>query len=142
MKITISDDKALLDITSIHRFLSEESTWAVGISRATVDKAIRNSLCLGAYENDRQVGFARVVTDSATYGYLSDVFTIGSHRGRGISRMLVEAILAHPDLQGLRRFTLVSTTASGLYEKFGWTGLHRPDSYMERYFPTIYHPTV
>ena len=136
--IKISDDPALLDIAAIHRFLTEESTWAIGITREKVETSIANSLCFGAYDDGKQVGFARVVTDRATFGYLCDVFTITSHRGRGISRLLSEAILAHPAMQELRRFTLVTTTARGLYEKFGWTDLHKPNSHMERYFPSIY----
>jgi len=141
--IKISDNPTLLDIAMIHRFLSEESTWAIGITREKVEASIAHSLCFGAYDNGQQVGFARVVTDRATFGYLCDVFTINSHRGRGISRLLSEAILAHPAVQGLRRFTLVTTTARGLYEKFGWTDLNKPNSHMERYFPSIYQqPSV
>lgn len=138
MTITISEDQSRLDIPLIHRFLDKESTWAQGIPLGTVEKAIRNSLCFGAYEGWKQVGFARVVTDRATYAYLCDVFTVDSHRGRGISRMLMEAVLAHPDVHGLRRFNLVTSTASGLYEKFGWTALSKPQLHMERYFPEIY----
>ncbi len=138
MSITISDDPSLLNIPMIHRFLSEESTWATGIPLTTVERAISNSLCFGAYENAQQVGFVRVVTDWATFGYLCDLFTIPTHRRRGIARQLIEAVLAHSDLNKLRRFTLVTSTASKLYEKFGWTELHEPRNYMERYFPNIY----
>jgi GNAT superfamily N-acetyltransferase len=138
MAILVSHDPALLDIPLIHRFLSEESTWAQGIPFAVVEKAIHNSLCFGAYEDDRQVGFARVVTDRACFAYLADVFTVASHRGRGISRLLVEAVLAHPDLQQLRRFNLATSTAAGLYEKYGWTPLSKPEIHMERYFPDVY----
>jgi GNAT superfamily N-acetyltransferase len=138
MPIVVSEDSTLLDIPMIHRFLSEESTWARRIPYATVEKAIRNSLCFGAYEDGRQVGFARVVTDGATYGYLCDVFTVGAHRGKGIARRLLEAILAHPDIQGLRRFNLATTSASGLYEKFDWKPLAMPQIHMERHFPDIY----
>jgi GNAT superfamily N-acetyltransferase len=138
MTITISEDQSLLDIPSIHRFLAIESTWARGIPLATVERAIRHSLCFGAYEDGAQIGFARVITDRATYAYLCDVFTMPPHRGRGISRMLMKAVLAHADVHGLRRFNLVTTTASGLYEKFGWSPLAKPQSHMERYFPDIY----
>lgn len=138
VSIIISDDSTLLDIPLIHRFLSEESTWARGIPYATVEKAIRNSLSFGAYEDGRQIGFARVVTDGATYGYLCDVFTASTHRGKGIARLLLEAILAHPDIQGLRRFNLATTSAAGLYEKFGWKPLAMPQIHMERHFPDIY----
>lgn len=138
MTITVSDDVTQLNVPLIHRFLSEESTWARDIPLSTVEKAIGHSLCFGAYENGAQVGFARVVTDWATYGYLCDVFTVNSHRGQGISRRLMDAVLAHPDLQKLRRFTLASTTAQGLYEKYGWASLAKPEIHMERYFPDIY----
>ena len=138
MGAIISDDPALLNIPMIHRFLSEESTWATGIPLATVERAISNSLCFGAYEEAQQVGFVRIVTDWATFGYLCDLFVIPTHRRRGIARQLIEAVLAHSDLSKLRRFTLVSSNAGNLYEKFGWTPLHEPESYMERYFPHIY----
>lgn len=140
MTITISDDQSRLDIPMIHRFLSEESTWAQGVPLSIVEKAIRNSLCFGAYEGQKQIGFARVVTDRATFAYLCDVFTVTAHRNRGISRLLMEAVLAHPDLDGLRRFNLATSTASGLYSKFGWTPLSKPELHMERYFPDIYQP--
>jgi len=138
MSIIVSADNALLDISLIHRFLDEESTWARGIPFATLEKAIRNSLCFGAYEDGAQVGFARVVTDGATYGYLCDVFTLLSHRGKGISRLLIDAVLAHPDIAGLRRFNLATSTAPGLYAKFGWKPLSAPHIHLERYFPDIY----
>ena len=138
MPIIVSDDRALLDIPMIHRFLSEESTWARRIPYATVERAIRNSLCFGAYENGGQVGFARVVTDGATFGYLCDVFTISTHRGRGIAHLLLDAILAHPEIQGLRRFNLATTSAAGLYEKYGWKPLAMPQIHMERHFPDMY----
>jgi GNAT superfamily N-acetyltransferase len=138
MTIIVSHDAALLDIPLIHRFLCEESSWAQGIPYAVVEKSIRHSLCFGAYENDAQVGFARVVTDRACFAYLADVFTVTSHRGRGISRLLVEAVLTHPDLQHLRRFNLATSTASGIYAKYGWTPLSSPDIHMERYQPDAY----
>lgn len=136
--IEISDDQSRLDVLLIHRFLSEESTWAKGISLAQVEKAMQRSLCFGVYDNGVQIGFARVITDATTHAYLSDVFVIGTRRGEGLSRRLVEAVLAHPDLQGLRRFMLASSTARGLYEKFGWSPLAKPDIFMERHAPDIY----
>jgi GNAT superfamily N-acetyltransferase len=136
--IDISCDKALLDVPLIHAFLTKESTWAIGIALPLVQKAIDNSLCFGAYEDGKQVGFARVVTDYATFGYLCDVLVPTEHRGRGISRLLMDAVMAHPDLQGLRRFTLVTSTAAPLYEKYGWTPLHAPAAHMERYDPDVY----
>lgn len=138
MSIEISDDPSRIDLDLVHRFLDAESTWAQGIPRATLEKAIRHSLCFGAYEDGRQVGFARVITDRATYGYLCDVFTVRECRGRGISRLLVEAVLAHPDIAGLRRFNLVTSTAAGLYAKYDWKPLASPQLHMERHFPEIY----
>ncbi|HEX7645048.1 MAG TPA: GNAT family N-acetyltransferase [Burkholderiaceae bacterium] len=127
-----------MDIPLIHSFLSKESTWAIGIGLPLVQKALDNSLCFGAYENGKQVGFARVVTDYATFGYLCDVMVPTEQRGRGISRLLMDAVTAHPDLQGLRRFTLVTSTAAPLYAKYGWTPLHAPTAHMERFDPDIY----
>lgn len=138
MAIEISSDQAQLDLALIHRFLSEESSWAQGIPYGIVETAVRNSLCFGAYEDGSQIGFARVVTDRACFAYLADVFVLAGHRGRGISRLLVEATLAHPDLQTLRRFNLATSTASGLYAKYGWTPLSNPGIHMERYRPDIY----
>jgi GNAT superfamily N-acetyltransferase len=140
--IELSCERARLDVPMIHRFLSEESAWAAGISLALVQKAIDNSLCFGAYDGSRQVGFARVVTDYATFGYLCDVFVSTAERGRGISRLLVDAVLAHPDLQGLRRFTLVSTSARDLYAQYGWTPLHVPEAHMERFAPDVYKTPI
>jgi GNAT superfamily N-acetyltransferase len=138
MAVTVSDDKALLDMDMIHRFLSEESTWALGIPLEVVKKSVDHSICFGAYEDGKQIGFARVVTDRATFAYLADVFTVASHRGRGISRRLVEAVLMHPDLQNLRRFNLATTSAGGLYAKYGWMPLSKPEIHMERYRSTPY----
>jgi len=136
--IEISTDKSRLDIRQIHRFLAEESTWAIGIDLPVVQKAIDNSLCFGAFENGVQVGFARVVTDYATFAYLCDVYVPTALRGRGISRLLMDAVLSHPDLQSLRRFTLVSSTARDLYRQYGWTPLNAPDAHMERFAPNVY----
>ena len=136
--IETSEDKARLDVPFIHQFLSEESAWAGGISLPLVQKAVNNSLCFGAYENGIQIGFARVVSDFATFAYLCDVFVTATHRGRGISRLLVDAVLAHPKLQGMRRFTLVSTSARDLYQQYGWTALNAPEAHMERFAPDVY----
>ena len=126
MTVTISTDLALLDITLIHQFLSEQSHWAQGVSRAVVERSIANSLCFGIYEDGAQVGFARVITDRATSAHLCDLFVLKSARGRGHSRRLIEAVLAHPDLQQLRRFTLKTTTAGPLYEQYGWQPVSDP----------------
>jgi GNAT superfamily N-acetyltransferase len=134
----ISADKAELDVDLVYQFLSERSTWAIGIPRDVVQRAIANSLCFGAYVDGRQVGFARVVTDGATFGYLADVFVVEAERGKGHSKRLVEAVLAHPDLQGLRRFMLATSDAHELYARYGFTPPARPATLMERYFPNIY----
>ncbi len=115
----VSTDPKRLDLDVIHGCLSR-SYWAEGIPREIVDRSIRNSLCFGLLDDDRQVGFARVVTDRATYAYLADVFVLESHRGRGLSKWLLECVLAHPDLQGLRRWQLATRDAHGLYARYGF----------------------
>ncbi|MES2323035.1 MAG: GNAT family N-acetyltransferase [Pseudomonadota bacterium] len=136
--LQISTDRSELNLPLIYRFLSEQSTWAVGISRALVERAIDNSLCFGGYVDGRQVAFARVITDYATFGNLVDLFVIPEYRGRGHSKEIMKAIMAHPSLKGLRRFTLATGDAHGLYEQFGFTAPQRPETLMERYFPNIY----
>lgn len=133
----VSTDPARLDLDVIHGFLSG-SYWAEGIPRAVVERALRHSLCFGAYCDGRQVGFARVVSDFATYAYIGDVFVIESHRGRGLSKRLLEAIMAHPELQSLRRWSLVTRDAHGLYRQFGFTGLAASERYMEFARPGLY----
>ncbi len=130
---TVDTDKARLDVAMIHRFLAEESTWAMGIPRALLQRAIDHSLCFGVYAADgTQVAFARVVTDTATYAYLLDVFVCSGHRGRGHGTRLMDAVMAHPDLQGLRRFMLATTTAPGLYARYGFAPPALPEALMER----------
>lgn len=134
---TISTDKARMDFAFVHNFLSR-SYWAKNIPFETVRRSIENSLCFGLYEADEQIGFARVVTDHATFAYLCDVFVIETHRGRGLSKWLMEMILAHPDLQNLRRWMLATKDAHGLYEQFGFTALDSPDVFMQRHAPDVY----
>jgi GNAT superfamily N-acetyltransferase len=134
---TISTDRSRLDRPAIHEFLSG-SYWAKGIPRSVVDRSIDGALCFGLYDGERQVGFARVITDRATFAYLADVYVLESHRGRGLATWLMEAILAHPDLQGLRRWMLVTRDAHPLYRKVGFTELPHPDRIMEMTFPGIY----
>ena len=136
-EFTISTDRALLDREAIHAFLAA-SYWARGIPRETLDRAIENALCFGIYEGDRQVGFARVVSDFATFAYLADVFVLDSHRGRGLSKWLMEVIMSHPDLQGLRRFSLVTRDAHGLYRRFGFETLATAERHMEIARPGLY----
>jgi N-acetylglutamate synthase-like GNAT family acetyltransferase len=127
----ISTDPNLLDIDVIHGFL-KHAYWSVGIPREIVERSIDGSLCFGIYDSGRQVGFARVITDCATFGYLADVFVLESHRGRGLSKWLMQCILAHPDLQGLRRWRLVTSDAHGLYAQFGFTPIDNPERHMEK----------
>ena len=129
--LLISDDKALLDRALIHRFLSERSYWAQNVPREIVDRSIEHSLCFGVYRNKSQVGFARVVTDFATFAWLADVFVIEVERKQGVGKKLVAAVLAHPRLQNLRRFMLGTRDAFGLYSRFGFKPLAYPERFME-----------
>ncbi|MDC8758654.1 GNAT family N-acetyltransferase [Janthinobacterium fluminis] len=134
----ISSDPAELDVSAIHHFLSTQSSWAIGIPMATLRRALDHSLCFGGFADGRQVAFARVITDYATFANLVDVYVLPECRGRGFSKRLLEAVFAHPDLQGLRRFTLATGDAHGLYAQYGFTAPLRPQSLMERYFPALY----
>ncbi len=132
--LRISTDRAKLDRRMIHEFLAA-SYWAKAIPRDVVDRSIDNALCFGLYEEGRQIGFARVITDSATFAYLADVFVLESHRGRGLATWLMETILAHRRLQGLRRWMLVTRDAHPLYRKVGFRDLAHPERIMEMTFP-------
>jgi len=134
----IDTAKDRLDAALIHDFLSRCSHWARGIPRETVERAIAHSLCFGLYRDGAQIGFARVVTDEATFAYLADVFVVADHRGAGIGQFLVEAILAHPPLQGLRRWLLVTRDAASLYRRCGFTDTPGGCTYLERFDPDIY----
>jgi GNAT superfamily N-acetyltransferase len=137
-RFTISTDKARLDLPLIHRFLVEESYWAAGRSLAQTETAIANSICFGVYDGERQIGFSRVVTDRATFAYVGDVFILDEYRGRGLSKSLLQAMIEHPELQGLRRWILATLDAHGLYEKFGFSSLKHPERWMERPAPNAY----
>ena len=119
----ISTDTSLLDMDVIYNYLSGESYWALNIPRDIVEKSIANSLCFGVYHYAKQIGFARLVTDKATFAYLADVFITIDYRGNGLSKWLLQVIHAHPELQGLRRWMLGTRDAHSLYEQFGWTVL-------------------
>lgn len=139
----ISSDPALLDLDVVHGFLST-CYWSPGIPRATVERAIANSLSFGLYETSgaalTQIGFARVITDRATYAYLCDVFVLAAARGRGLGTWLMESLLAHPDLHGLRRFCLLTRDAHTLYARFGFKPMPDPSRYMEVWNPNVYKP--
>jgi GNAT superfamily N-acetyltransferase len=133
----ISTDRSRLNADLIHSFLSNTSYWATGRSLEVVERSIENSLCFGIYQNSEQVGFARVVTDYATFAWIADVFVLPEHRGRGLSKWLMEVMLVHPQLQGFRRWVLSTKDAHGVYERFGFIKLHRPDRWMERPDPNM-----
>lgn len=129
----ISFDAARLDRDRVHRWLAEHSHWARGIARSTFDRSLDHSLVAGAYAAGVQIGFARVVTDHATFAYLCDVFVDAEHRGRGIGSALIAAMIGQPALQGLRRIALRTRDAQTLYARFGFTSLATPEVWMERY---------
>ena len=127
---SISTDPSRLDRALIHEFLGR-SYWAAGIPREVVDRSIDHAMCFGVFDDGSQVGFARVITDRATFAYLADVFVLESHRGRGIATWLMDVIKGHPDLQGLRRWILMTRDAHGLYRKFGFREIADPSRCME-----------
>ena len=133
----ISTDRARLDLDAVHQYIST-SYWAAGMPRSVLERAVENSLIFGIYDGPRLVGFARAITDRATYAYLSDVFVVEPYRGRGLSKWLMECILAHPDLQGLRRFALFTRDAQRLYERYGFGPPRSLSTYMERWTPNVY----
>ncbi|HEV8066134.1 MAG TPA: GNAT family N-acetyltransferase [Planctomycetaceae bacterium] len=134
----LSTDPSLLDVSLIHKFLSEQSYWAPGITREVVERSLENSLCFGLFQESRQIGFARVVTDRATFAWLGDVFVIDEFRGQGLGKWMVGALLEHPDLQGLRRCLLGTRDAHGLYTQFGFTPLADPSRFLEIHRPNLY----
>ncbi|GLS92048.1 N-acetyltransferase [Psychromonas marina] len=136
--IDISDDKSRLDVIKIHHFLTCESSWAKGISLATVSTSIEHSVCIGAYRGEEQIGFCRIITDHATFANLVDVIVWPAFRGQGISKRLLDAVLSHRSVKQVRRFTLATTDAHGLYKKFGFTSLSNANTLMEIYKPDIY----
>jgi GNAT superfamily N-acetyltransferase len=134
----VSTDRRRFDLNVIHDFLTN-CYWAKGISRETVARSIEHALCFGVYDGSgAQVGFARVVSDFATVAYLGDVFVVETHRGRGLSKFMMESIMQHPALQGLRRWILLTRDAHGLYKQFGFTPLASADRYMELHRPEVY----
>jgi N-acetylglutamate synthase-like GNAT family acetyltransferase len=137
----ISTDPTRLDVTVIHAFLTQ-SYWSPGIARAVVERAIKNSLCFGLYRQAEQVGFARVVTDKATFAYLADVFILEAHRGRSLPKWLMQVVKEHPDLQGLRRFMLGTKDAHGLYSQFEFGELAHPSRMMEILKPDVYRQAL
>ena len=138
---TISTDKRRIDVNYVHNFL-RTSYWAENIPMDVVQRSIRGSLCFGIYNEETQIGFARVITDEATFAYLADVFIDEDYRGRGLSKWLVETILSYPTLQGLRRFMLATRDAHGLYREFGFSELTFVDRWMHIHWPDVYKNTL
>ncbi len=133
----ISSEQSEMDIDAIHAYLTR-SYWAEGIPRDVVARSVRGSLCFGVFHGPDQVGFARAITDRATFAYLADVYVLEEHQGRGLGKRLVEAVLAHPELAGLRRFQLVTRDAHGLYRRFGFATPAKPETHMEITRPNPY----
>ena len=138
MRYEVSTDKARLDIDLIHKFLSEDSYWAKNIPRNVFERSIENSICFGAYDGDEQAGFARVVTDCAVFAYIGDVFVLPEHRGRGVSKLIMQAIRSDARLQGLRRWHLLTRDAHNLYRQFGFRDLENPARHMEIFVKDVY----
>jgi N-acetylglutamate synthase-like GNAT family acetyltransferase len=137
----ISLDPRRIDIDAVHAFL-RTSYWAQAIPREIVAKSVANSLCVGAFSGGTQIGFARLVTDCATFGYLADVYVLSEHRGQGIAKRMLTTLMAHPDVQGLRRLMLVTRDAQRLYAECGFTALAAPERHMEKTDPEIYRRAV
>ncbi len=136
-KFVISTDRERLNLDVIHRFLTE-CYWAKGIPREVVARSIENSMCFGVYSDGKQVGLARVISDYATYAYIGDVFVLEPYRGHGLGKWLMQCIMQHPRLQGLRRWSLVTDDAHGLYAQFGFTPLQTPEKHMELHDAEVY----
>ncbi len=137
-KYTISTDKNKLDLLSIHKFLANETDWAKGIPIDTLKTSIENSLNFGIYYERKQIGFARIISDFSTIAYLGDVYILEEYRGKGLSKWLMSEIMEHPNLQGLRRWILLTDTAEWLYKKFGFKKIPKPELYMEKHNPAVY----
>jgi GNAT superfamily N-acetyltransferase len=137
----VTSDTRRLNLDLVHDFL-RSSYWSPGVPRDVLERAIGNSLCFGLYHDKAQVGFARVVTDKATFAYLADVFVIDGHRGRGLATWLVQVVQSHPDLQGLRRFLLATRDAHALYRGCGFAEVADPGRLMEIFRPRVYEPSA
>jgi N-acetylglutamate synthase-like GNAT family acetyltransferase len=133
----LSTDKSRINVAIVHHFLSH-SYWAESIPLEVVQKSIDNSLCFAIFRNGELIGFARVITDSATFAYLADVFILPGERGKGLSKWLIATIMDHPQLQDLRRFTLATRDAHALYAQFGFTPFDRPERWMQKHDPDVY----
>ncbi len=133
---TINTDPQRLDSTMIHGYLSQQSYWAQGRTLEQVERSLKHSLCFGVYDGSRQIGLARVISDLTTFAYLCDVFILEEYQGHGLGKWLIEVVTSYPDLQGLRRWSLATRDAHGLYEQYGFTPLSAPERWMERFKPS------
>lgn len=134
----ITTDKNKLDLIAIHDYLSNHAYWSKNIPFETVKNSVEHSLNFGLFWNDQQVGFARIITDFATIAYLGDVYILPEHRGKGLSKLMMQTVMSHASIQGLRRWILLTGDAHGLYKKFGWKEISKPELYMELHNPTVY----
>ncbi len=134
----ITTDKTKMDIVAIHDFLANHSGWSNHIPLERVETAISHSLNFGLFHQDKQIGYARVISDFSTISYLGDIYILEYFRGKGLSKKLMDTVMSHPNLQGLRRWILLTSTADWLYEKYGFEKLPKPELYMELYNPTVY----
>lgn len=141
-EFTITTDKSKMDAVAIHGFLSKHSGWSDNIPFDRVKTSIENSLNFGLFCNDQQIGFARIISDFSTIAYLGDIYVLDNYRGKGLSKKLMDVIFEHPNLQGLRRWILLTSTADWLYEKYGFTKLPKPELYMELFDPNVYKTDI
>ncbi|NLR57298.1 GNAT family N-acetyltransferase [Chitinophaga polysaccharea] len=135
---TLSTDRSRLDINAIHDYLSRESYWSQNIPFDIVEQSVENSIPFGVYHGQQQIGFARVITDHALFGYLADVYILTPHRGKGLSKLLMRTIMDHPVIKGLRRLLLITSDAHGLYRQFGFTEIPNPEKYMQVHIADLY----
>jgi N-acetylglutamate synthase-like GNAT family acetyltransferase len=135
---TITTDKSKMDVEAIHDFLSKYSGWSDNISIEKVKTSIDNSLNFGVFHKEQQIGFARVISDFSTIAYLGDIYVLDDYRGQGLSKKLMDIVMTHTNLQGLRRWILLTSTADWLYEKYGFAKVPKPEIYMELYNPNVY----
>jgi len=134
----ITTDRSKMDIVAIHDFLSKYSGWSDNIPFENVKISVDNSLNFGLFHDNKQIGFARIISDFSTIAYLGDIYVLENYRGQGLSKKLMDAVMGHPNLQGLRRWILLTSTAEWLYEKYGFTKLPKPELYMELFNPNVY----
>jgi GNAT superfamily N-acetyltransferase len=139
-EFSVFTDPSRVDFDFVHTFLSTEAPWSLGVPREKLARALAHSVCFSLYRGPRQIGFARAITDTATFAYLDDVFVLADYRGQGLGGWMLECVLAHPELQGLKRFSLGTRDAQGFYAQHGWQPLRYPHWHLERMAPGFYPP--